>query len=319
MRATLHDGFSVRPVQLAEALAAHHVSGKFAWIELSSEEKSDIEAVAAALKLHAMTMEDLDHRNQRAKVEEFDSYLFLVLHWFAKIDSRNPPVELHCILSGNVLFTVVEGGVLPAADEVYQRFLKGFGPGPAGADGLMYRLVDAVIDAHVPVLNEFENKLERISHEVTTHQDPSGLAQRIVYARRALARYRRAISPQRDVMTSLSKRAYPQLSEKTAYFFRDVADHVAREYESIESLREYCQSLMELTLAFGERQQNLVVKRLTVLSTVFLPLNFLAGFFGTNFQSIPYDSPLFFGAGLCCMVALPIVLVVVLQKRGWIA
>jgi magnesium transporter len=319
MRATLCDGFTAKVVSLEEALRAAQDSGKYAWIELNASEKAEVEVVAQALKIHPLTLEDLDHRNQRAKIEEFPNYLFLVLHWFAKIDTRSTPVELHCILTNHVLVTVVDGGVLPIIDGVQAQLMKGFGPGPVGADGIMYRLIDAVIDAHVPALNYFENRLERISQEVTTVPDPSRLAHKIVVARRALSRYRRALSPQRDVMSSLSKRAFPQISEKTAYFFRDVADHVAREYETLESLREFCQSLMELSLAFGERQQNLVVKRLTVLSTVFLPLNFLAGLFGTNFTTMPYDSVAFFCAGLSGMVALPVVLVIALRRKGWIA
>src|SRR5205085_10239955 len=123
---------------------------------------------------------------------------------------------------------------------------------------------------HAPILTTIEDRLEHLSIQASKKEGAQGDISRVVIVRRALMRVRRALAPQRDVIGALSRREHGFISQKTLFYFRDVSDHIHRQYESIESLRELAQGVMEVQLALVERQQSQVVTRLTLLSTVFL-------------------------------------------------
>ncbi|MFN2426933.1 MAG: CorA family divalent cation transporter, partial [Candidatus Binatia bacterium] len=117
---------------------------------------------------------------------------------------------------------------------------------------------------------------------------------------------------------ALSRREHGFITQKSLFYFRDVSDHIQRQYEAIESLKELAQSVMEVQLALVERQQNHVIHRLTLLSTVFLPLTFLTGFFGMNFTDLPFDDSGLLVFALVAMVAVPSILLLWFRKKGWV-
>jgi magnesium transporter len=304
-----------------EALAwlrtAEDCPDELLWIDGGAPAPDELVEIEAALGLHPLTVEDLTHRNQRAKLEEYPGYLFLVLHWFAGVDSMSRPHELHCILGRNWLATIYDDRRIQPVDDAWLGFLKGRAREPRGAEGELYRLLDLVVDSHVPILTAIENRLEHLSIRANTSEENDDI-RKVVSVRRSLVRFRRVLAPQRDVIGALSKREHGFISHKSLFYFRDVSDHIQREYESIESLRELAQSVMEVQLALVERQQNRVIQRLTVLSTVFLPLNFLTGFFGMNFESLPFEDARFLALSLVAMAMLPTALLVWFRRKGWV-
>jgi len=287
------------------------------WIDCGAPAPDELEALEKTIGLHPLTVEDLTHRNQRAKLEEYPGYLFLVLHWFATADSTAHPHELHCIVGHNWIATVYDDRRIAPVEEAWQAFLRGHAREPYGADGELYRILDLLVDSHAPILSTIEDRLEHLSIQATkghTHGDIT----KVVMVRRALVRVRRALAPQRDVIGALSRREHGFISQKSLFYFRDVSDHIHREYESIESLRELAQSVMEVQLALVERQQNQVITRLTMLSAVFLPLNFLTGFFGMNFAHLPFDDDRLLFAAITAMALLPSALLFFFRSKGWV-
>jgi magnesium transporter len=325
IRAALSDkpGTPARDLSFEEALAwlASGATGPddVLWIDCGAPAPDEIEALQTTFGLHHLTVEDLTHRNQRAKLEEYPGYLFLVLHWFASPDSTAHPHELHCILGKNFLATVYDDRRIVPIEEAWQGFLRGHQREPYGADGELYRLVDRMVDSHGPILGTIEDRLEHLSIQANRHGGSHGDISKVVIVRRALVRVRRALAPQRDVVAALSRREHGFISSRSLFYFRDVSDHIQRQYESIESLRELAQSVMEVQLALVERQQNQVIQRLTLLSTVFLPLNFLTGFFGMNFAHLPFGDDRFLWAAILAMALLPTVLVLWFRRKGWVA
>ncbi|MFN2377072.1 MAG: magnesium transporter CorA family protein [Candidatus Binatia bacterium] len=317
-----HPGAPARDLPFEDALAwlvaDAGTEGQFLWIDCGAPAADELEALEKAFGLHPLTVEDLTHRNQRAKLEEYPGYLFLVLHWFASADNTAQPHELHCILGRNVLATVYDDRRIAPVEEAWQGFLRGHSREPSGADGELYRLLDLVIDGHGPVLGTIENRLEHLSLLANKENGQSDVG-RVVNLRRALVRVRRSLAPQRDVIGALSRREHGFISAKSMLYFRDISDHIQRQYESIESLRELAQSVMEVQLSIVERQQNQVIQRLTVLSTVFLPLNFLTGFFGMNFAHLPFDDDRLLVLALLAMAVLPSVLLLWFRKKGWVS
>jgi magnesium transporter len=314
-------GALARDIPFEDALrwlgAAEESPDELLWIDAGAPAPDELEALEKTLGLHPLTVEDLTHRNQRAKLEEYPGYLFLVLHWFASAETTNHPHELHCILGRNFLVTVYDNRRITPVEEAWHGFLRGHAREPFGADGELYRLLDHVIDSHHPILSTIEDRLEHLSIQASKGNGQGDIT-KVVIVRRALVRVRRALAPQRDVIAALSRREHGFISQKSLFYFRDVSDHIHRQYESIESLRELAQSVMEVQLAMVERQQNQVITRLTVLSTVFLPLNFLTGFFGMNFAHLPFADDRLLATALLAMIVLPTGLLYWFRSKGWV-
>lgn len=308
-------------VEFAEAVAAATASDAprdlVVWIDVSSPAPEEPALIGATFGLHPLTVEDLLHRNQRAKLEEYPGYLFMVLHWFASLDVRRHAAEVHCILGPNWLVTLVNGEPVRPVETTWADFVRGHARPPAGADGELYRVLDNIVDGHVPLLTAFEDRLDRISTSVTGDAEQNTV-DKVIAVRRSLVHFRRALAPQRDVLSALARREHTLVSEKSVLYFRDVSDHVQREYEAVESLRELVQSVMEVQFAVHERAQSRIIKRLTVISTIFLPLNFLTGFFGMNFAHLPFADDRLLYTALALMVAVPNVLMVWFYKRRWL-
>ena len=178
-------------------------------------------------------------------------------------------------------------------------------------------MLDRIVDGHFPILNELEDRLERLTSAVLDEGQPASIGD-IMRTRRDLTRFRRALSPQRDVLMAMARREHALISDRSLLYFRDVSDHLMREYESTESLREMTASVMEIHLAVNEREQNTVVKKLTIISAVFLPLNFVSGLFGMNFEHMPFGDDRFLFAALVSMVALPVAMLAWFARRNWI-
>jgi len=123
-----------------------------------------------------------------------------------------------------------------------------------------------VVDSHAPILSTIEDRLEHLSILASRGNGQGGDINKVVTVRRSLVRVRRALAPQRDVLAALSRREHGFITSKSLFYFRDISDHIYRQYESIESLRELAQSVMEVQLALVEQQQNQVIQRLTILS-----------------------------------------------------
>lgn len=323
IRTALSDspGAPARDMPFEDALqwlaTAEDMPEQLLWIDCGAPAPDEVEALQRTLSLHHLTVEDLTHRNQRAKLEEYPGYLFLVVHWFAGADTTAHPHELHCILGRNWIATVYDDRRIQPVEDCWQGFLRGHVREPFGADGELYRLLDHVVDSHVPVLTTIENRLEHLSIQASRGGGEGDIG-KVVIVRRALVRVRRALAPQRDVIAALSRREHGFITQKALFYFRDVSDHIHRQYESIESLRELAQSVMEVQLALVEQQQNQVIKRLTILSTIFLPLNFLTGFFGMNFAHLPFADARLLALALLAMVLVPSVLMIWFRKKGWV-
>jgi len=302
---------------VAAAMAPDAPPDLLLWVDVSAPEADEPSLIGTTFALHPLTVEDLLHRNQRAKLEEYPGYLFLVLHWFSSLDVRRNAAEVHCILGRNWLVTLVNGDAVQPVETAWNEFVHGHARPPAGPDGELYRILDNIVDGHVPLLTGFEDRLDRLSASVIRSPEQDTV-DKVINVRRSLVHFRRTLAPQRDVLSALARREHALVSEKSVLYFRDVSDHVQREYEAVESLRELAQSVMEVQFAVHERMQSQIIKRLTVISTIFLPLNFLTGFFGMNFTHLPFADARLLYFALATMAAVPTGLMLWFYKRRWL-
>jgi magnesium transporter len=184
-----------------------------------------------------------------------------------------------------------------------------------GVDFLLYLMADAVVDRNFPILDSFNDELEDLESAVFENTQPEQL-QRIFEMKRALVTLRRVLSPQRDVLSFLAKRGIPNVGERTALYFRDVYDHLVRLYEQIDAGRDLLGNVMDGYLSMVANRTNDITKQLTIFATIFLPLSFITGFFGQNFDLLTHRG--FFWLMLVSVIGLPVGLMFWFKSKRWI-
>jgi len=287
------------------------------WVDAEGEPAEALAAVAARFDLHPVTVEDLIHRNQRPKIEEFDRYIFLVIHALSAVRGDELETdELHVALTPSALLTVHDRP-LEAVKRLFDRCATDPRPFQHGAGFLLYLLSDAVVDAYFPVLDALGEEIDSLEDAVV--QAPARARMRRLFeVKRALVHLRKIVSPQREVYNALSRRDYPHIDAHTAVYFRDVHDHLVRAFEVIDSYRDLVGGTLEAYLASISNRLGQVMKQLTVIATIFMPLSFLTGFFGMNFAGIPYDRSWLLGGVLLAMGILPAAMLLFFARRGWL-
>ena len=190
-----------------------------------------------------------------------------------------------------------------------------------GAAYLLYQLTDSLVDSHFPVFDYLEERLEQVEDQILSFPDQKTL-QEILILKRSLLQLRRVMMPQREVFSKLSRSGYQVIGEEEIYFFRDVYDHYVRLYDLIDNLRELLSGALDTYLSAINNRMNEVMKTLTVITTLFMPLAFITGFFGMNFfqPTIPltgWTGTIAFIVMLGLMVGLPVAMLVWMRRQRW--
>ncbi len=284
------------------------------WVDAEAE---PAEALGAQFELHPITVEDLVHKDQRPKIEEFDRYIFLVIHALRAIRGDELETdELHIALKPNCILTVHDRP-LDAVKRVFDRCVSDPRALQNGTSFLLYILSDAVVDGYFPVLDTLGDEIDALEDAVVQAPGRARM-QRIFEVKRVVVQLRKVVSPQREVYNAVSRRDYPFIDARTAVYFRDVHDHLVRAFEVIDSYRDLVANTLDAYLASISNRLGQVMKQLTVIATIFMPLSFLTGFFGMNFAGIPYDRPWLLGIVLAIMMGLPVAMLLLFARRGWL-
>ncbi len=281
-----------------------------------------ISEIGAKFGLHPLVLEDVAHPHERAKVEEYEDYLF-VLARMAHQNELEVHVEQFSMFLGDgwvMTFQEHQGDCL---EPVRERIRHGRGRiRRSRADYLAYALLDALTDAYFPVLNEFAALMDRLEERVIAGDD-GDILETLHDSKRSLEPIRRAVNPLRDVVRFLERESGERISDETRVYLRDVSDHVSIIVERLEHLRELGSQLMDVHYTVVSHQLNEVMKVLTVIATIFIPLSFVAGLYGMNFDtSSPYNMPelsweygyLFVWAVMLSMVA---GMMYFFHRKGW--
>jgi magnesium transporter len=288
------------------------------WIDILQPTEEGLKRYQERFGLHRLAVEDCLHLDQRPKLEEYPNHQFLVLHSFST--SNNDVCDLtlhehHFFLGPDWLISVHELP-FPAMDELRERMRND--PKASlgrGMDFVLYQLADALVDRNFPILDSFNEELENLEIAVFEKVEPQQM-QRIFELKRMLVSLRRVLSPQRDVMAILARRGIPNVQERTVLYFRDVYDHLVRLYEQIDAGRDLVGNVMDGYLSMVANRSNEITKQLTIISTIFLPLAFITGFFGQNFEVLSHRG--FFWVMMVAVFGLPIGLRFWFKHKQWI-
>lgn len=285
------------------------------WVRCLTPTEDDLLWLQETFGFHPLTIEDCRHRNQRPKFEPYDGYAFMVLFTLSWERNTLETTEIHCFLTPHCLITV-EDHDSPAITTVWQRLHQAPDLMQRGADFVLYAVADAVVDTFFSLLETLEENIDEIEEGIFGPRPES--VQPLIFRRRnSLIGIRRAIAPMRDVFNALLNRHPSLIRESHLLYFRDLYDHTVRIYELLEVERDRLSNALEVQLSHISNTLNQVMKRLTAIATIFMPLTFLTGFFGMNFEQLPFDSPLALIAAVGTMVIVPGAMWLYMWRAHW--
>ena len=271
---------------LDEALAAVEPGG-VTWLNVNGlHDTVVLEKIGKRFGLHPLTVEDIASVGQRPKLESFDDYLFIVVRMLSLEGGHLEDEQISMVLSQDTVITFQErpGDIL---EPLRERIRKGKGRiRGMGADYLAYALLDIVVDHYFVVLEASSAQIDEIEAEVYADPRPE-VMERISALKQDALHMRKAVWPVRDLMSALLREESALFTRQTQTFLRDAYDHVVQAIDALETLRETVGSLQDSYLSSLSFRMNEVMQVLTIIATIFIPLTFVAGVYGMNFEYMP--------------------------------
>jgi magnesium transporter len=279
-----------------------------------------LEKLGECFGLHRLVMEDILNTDQRPKMEDFGDYLYVVLKMLSVGKSGETVTEQISIIVGtNFVLSFQEGIEGDVFNLIRERLRAGKGRiRKMGADYLAYSLLDAVVDNYFVILEKFGDKIELLETELIA--DPTQkTVQRLYQLKRELIFLHNAVWPLREVVNSLGKHESLLIRQTTVPYLRDVYDHVIHIIDTVDIYREMLSGMLDMYLSSVSNRLNEVMKVLTIIATIFMPLTFIAGVYGMNFKYLPelewrYGYPLV----LFVMLGIGIAMLFYFKRKKWL-
>ncbi|MGR7814412.1 magnesium/cobalt transporter CorA [Lacinutrix undariae] len=307
---TTEDGFNF--------IANNHIT----WINVNGlNNVLEIEKLGQHYKLHSLTLEDILNTNHRPKIDEFDDYLFLVFKMLHFKEDGTLTYEQVSLVAGEdfvLTFQEADGDVF---DELRNRISTGKGViRTQGADYLMYAILDAIVDNYITVIEAFGDQIEDLETLVfDSKSNESETPSQIQKLKHEVLKIRRSVLPLREVINRLEKSECKIIEDKTRSYLRDLQDHIVQVTETIDMYREMIWSIMDMHMSLISNKMNEVMKVLTIIATIFIPLTFIAGIYGMNFNNMP-ELQYKYGYQIvwAVMIMVLIIMLIYFRKKKWL-
>lgn len=298
------------------ALKSMRQKRNMTWIDFESPTEAEKKALREKFKFHPLSVDDALNENQRAKIEAYDDYVFIVVRAL----SKNPEAEgeqLNIFLGKNFLVTFNLRSV-PSHDLVFERARLNPNILTRGPDFAVYTILDAIVDEFFPLLQKMDSEVDAIEEDI--FKNPSNaLLSKLFKLKRRIMLLRRIIWPLRDILNVLARRDFEYVSEKNASYFRDVYDHLIRLTEMTDSVRDLLTASMEGYLSVVSNNLNVIMKKLAAFATILLVPSLIAGIFGMNFLHIPeLQSERGFYEALALMFLAVMLLYFYFKRNDWL-
>lgn len=322
---TVYGAAELNIQSLTDPEAAAAVQGRpdgMLWLDVAGlGDAGVVQRVGERFGLHPLALEDVLHVPQRPKVESYAEVLFLVLQRVHDVpgDAGGAAFEQVSLFLGPNFVVTFREQPDDLLEPLYARLRR---PGSrirqSGADYLFYAVIDLVVDHGFPLLERYGERIDRLEDALAGRARPEHL--RAIHAlRREMLEVRRAVWPLRDVVNALLRDDSDAIDDAVRVYLRDVADHVMQLLDGLETYRELSSGLLDLYVSSVSNQMNEVMKVLTLISTVFIPLTFITGVYGMNFRDIPeVRLPWGYPAVLALMAAVTLFQFLYFRARGWI-
>jgi magnesium transporter len=290
------------------------------WLDISSMDDTDIDLLTGTFSLHPLTIEDFIMANARPKVENFKDYIFLVMFSMESHDKAQAKIntaEIDFCLGRNFLITAHDNKVASLCTSK-ERIRKQSPMMMNGADFLLYSVLDCLVDSYFPVITEFDDRVDRISDELFI--EPSNETLKKIYNLKNEIMYlRRTIGPQADVVSLLARGDFPFIGQANSVYFRNICDNLVRLNDIVGTSRDIITGALEAYVSVVSNRLNEIMKTLTVIATIAMPLTLIASIYGMNFKNMPeltnkYGYP----AALLFMVVVAIIMLFYFKRKKWL-
>lgn len=315
-----HERGSTQGVDAVDPAWLRSGSGVWVWVDMDKPTSEESRILTDVFHFHELSVEDALAESHHPKIESYGDYLYLILHGI-NFKAREHLFQTHDVdffLGAQYLVTVHPGvsRSIETIRDVCRRNDHALGEGPGA---LLHRIVDAMVDNYRPEVDELSDRLDKLESEVLERPDVA-LSRQILHFKRDVSSLRRVVLPQRDAMGRLARREYPQITEALAFRFRDVYDHLVRISDEASFFQDRLGSLLEAHLATVSNQLNTIMKVLTVLSTIFMPLTVLTGMYGMNvpLPHLPGGDSVQFWWILLIMLSVSGLMLWGFHRKGWI-
>src|SRR6266480_8050433 len=312
----VEEGFTV--AQLPELLKHEQA---VIWVDMEAPTEGDDRILLDVFHFHPLTVEDCRANRHHPKVEEFPDYIYFIVH-AVRTDSspdRFNTVELDGFLGRNFVITY-HHDKFPSIDKVKQTVRSSPVTCQRGAPFLLHSIIDSIVDDYLPVMDDFDERINDLEDNIfSLHRTNDEILEEILGLKRSVLRLRRISSKQLEVLYRMSHGQFQLIAGPVLPFFRDIYDHLVRVTDLAESYRDLISGSLEAYLSVVSNRLNEIMKVLTIFSAVMLPLTFIAGVYGMNFDHMPelhwrFGYP--FAWGLMILVAM--VMLILFWWRGWI-
>ncbi|HYP89312.1 MAG TPA: magnesium/cobalt transporter CorA [Polyangiaceae bacterium] len=289
------------------------------WVDVVAPSQAELDLLRERFNLHPVAIDSCLRIDQRPKVEEYNSHLFIVLHRLvvpATADDELQSLELHAFLGDRYLITI-QDGELPEVAGVRERLRAEPNLQERSLVYAYYLICERLAHSNFESLDVLFESVEGIEDSVLKEEDDDVLPE-LFAAKRRLAAARRLVVPQREVFSLLLESGTEFIDERARPYFRRVLDSLMRMSEAIDTQREILTNVLDAHLSLVSNRTNDIMKSLTLLSAIFLPLSFVTGFFGQNFSHLPFDNDALMWSGLALCVALPVGMLAWFKSRKWL-
>jgi magnesium transporter len=292
----------------------------FVWFDLAEPTQADLALLQEEFALHPTAIEDAALIHERPKLETFDGFRLVVVHAATVEHGELVLHEIALFVGKNFLVTIRAHPVFPL-DEIERRWLSR-GAIPHTSTGLLYVILDVVVDGYHPVASAYDERLVALENKVLARRerDPEGVLREVSSFKRDLVRLRHAVAPVRDILSPMLRGELETTGAEMTAYFRDVHDHALRVTDQIDSIRDLLNSTLDIHLSTEAHRQGEVSKQLTIIATIFLPLAYITGFFGQNFGWMVnhIDQPLHFWlVGVGTQLLAVVILIAYFKRKGW--
>lgn len=296
----------------------------FIWVDIISEPNNEItDLMLNTFGFHALAIEDALDQVHVPKIDDWETYLYLVVRAInsaGNVDEQLETKEIDIFLGKNFIVTY-HPHTFKSIEQVWDRVQKDDHLFKRGPTHVLYNVIDETATEYMALAETVADEINTIEDQL--FDDPQQvMLENIFSLKRDLLHLRRIIAPQREVINKLARDDYGVIDRSAKIYFRDVYDHFSRLYDVLESLRDLTGSALEIYLSVVNNRMNNVMKTLTIITTLFMPISFLVGFFGMNFFQ-PVDlmdvwtGPLAFRLLMAAVIVFPIGMYLWIRRRGW--
>ena len=295
------------------------------WVDFASEPPETSQPILESFNFHPLAIADALEQTHAPKIDDWSDYLYIVLNYMHLVGETEPwdteIDELDIFLGHNYVITHHDNSI-PSMDETWKASQRDPRYSQDGADHLLYKIIDAIVTDYMPIIEKIDEEIDLIEDQVFDRPNSQTLA-RLFTLKRVLLAMRRILLPQREVLNKMARDEYQVIDRKDRIFFRDIYDHLVRLHDVNESLRDLVGGALDIYLSVINNRMNEVMKTLTIITTLFMPLTFVTGFFGMNFfaadpPQASWTAPAFFYGTLGLISLTPILMYFWMRRRTWV-